>query len=197
MDNDEPDAIAALLEFLYKLDYEVALPSDTAKDSREAQRYAMMLHLQVYAVSDRLQIQELKDLAESRFQRVAESIWSDSVFLEAIDRVYEITPPGSRGDGLRAIVLAISAKHTAKLGFKDCSADNMTDAVAGFRKDLAIVLAVQKKYSFEFGVEDLRCTYCSFRFKLKVPGGHSTLSCPLCAKKQSLVSECGPKQGRK
>jgi hypothetical protein len=69
----------------------------------------MLFHLQIYALANLMAIDPLKDLAQVKFQGIAEQDWNSSVFPDAIRVVYEVSPPGSYGEQLHSIVVNIAA----------------------------------------------------------------------------------------
>jgi speckle-type POZ protein len=129
MDHDEPDAISAMIKYLYTGDY-----------NTETNTIDMQSHLKVYTLADKLDIPALKTVAEDKFKAGTEVDWKDATFPACVKTVYEITPPGPGGKRLRSITAIIAGKH-AKEFFKLSTAfHKMMTEVAEFGADLAQVL---------------------------------------------------------
>jgi hypothetical protein len=149
MDEDEPDAIAAMVEFFYQQDYEVSYPRSMSEASPEAHGHTMIFHLQVYALANRLQIQDLKNLAAENFADVIIKHWGDPSFPAAIQFAYSIAPPSTEGDDLRASVVDVATAHAKDLftnGGKEIFL-MMMENNAEFGKDLSRSLA-KRAYGF-------------------------------------------------
>jgi hypothetical protein len=177
MDEDDPDVVAAILDFFYTENYEVSYPAAMNEASSEAPGHKMMFHLHVYALADKLRISDLKDLAEDKFHSFAYTHWIDPSFPAAVQFVYSIAPPSDSGKDLRDIVLQICADHAEKL-FEDPNETfaNMMGNIAEFGKDLSKWQATQ----LAKGGEDLTCPGCSFKFKAKLHDDLEYLHCPSC-----------------
>jgi len=112
-------------------------------------------------------IEPLKDLARQKFQGLPERDWDSDVFPDAVREVYNVAPPGSHGEQLRAIVVNIAAKCGKTLldkGKKFCA---MMEEVAEFGKHAYQVMAggtvtLSPLAASEMAV--LRCPICQFEF---------------------------------
>lgn len=185
MDDDEPDAVAAMLEYLYKEDYAVSYPSNISKDSSEAKGHEIMFHLHVYALADKLRIPILKALATLSFLQVVRSHWSNPSFPAAIQFVYSIAPPGKDGDRLRNIVVSNSGMHAKEL-FADPTKlfASMMENIADFGKDLSQWLA--ENVAVDIKGENWTCPACSFEFKAVVREDLDYLTCPTCTTNEAI-----------
>lgn len=155
MDDDDPDAVAAMLSYLYTGRYTMSSAAGkTLRDDADiilnkSWPPAMMFNLQVYELADRLRIHGLQDLAEQKLRTVVEKQWDLPEFAEAVKYAYSIAPPGSTGDELRTIIAEISADHARQLFSKEHEAfADMMEEVAEFGKDLSKELA-SRLYSGE------------------------------------------------
>jgi len=99
MDNDDPDVVAATLEFMYTATYTYDV--SVAIKQADLTEHAMTRHLQVYALVDNLQTQGLKSLAQNNFEQEAVLHWDHPAFPQAVQSVYAVAPPGLRGTELR------------------------------------------------------------------------------------------------
>jgi len=182
MDNDDPDAVAAMLEFLYTADYSYDI--SVALKPPDHTEHAMTWHLQVYALADKLQIQDLKSLAQESFEEVVKEHWDHPAFPLAIRSVYAIAPPGLGGTELREIVLKISTAHASELFTATDSFANMMEQVAEFGKDLSVQLAKQCAAVSQalYKMDDPRCHICwvGFGKNLKLLQELEYLTCPAC-----------------
>ena len=69
----------------------------------------MLNNVLVYAVADKYDIPDLKDLAKAKFQSLARSKWPHDDFYALAERVFSTTPDSDMG--LRQIVLDICKEH--------------------------------------------------------------------------------------
>lgn len=196
MNEDEPDAVASMLEYLYRDDYSLSYPSSMTKDSAEAKGHEMIFHLHVYALADRLRIPALKETASNYFSQLVHSYWNDPAFPSVVQFTYSITPPGQDGDDLRMIVVRVAGLHAKELvaNSKDpfilmCPKDPfilMMEGLADFGKDLS-------QWLVENGISDsngeiFTCPGCAFKFKATLDGSLEYLICPACTTNAALYS---------
>ncbi|KAM0805987.1 BTB/POZ protein, partial [Usnea florida] len=137
MDDDDPEAVKRLLLYLYTFDYPdeddsdvpvttdrsytPPLPSattleesisDTMSDSCDGATPhdpRMMTNVLVYAVAEKYDIPELKDLAKHKFGTLARSKWPQDGFHAVTEAVFSTTPDTDMG--LRQIVMDICSEH--------------------------------------------------------------------------------------
>ena len=104
-------------------------PSECAarQDSR------MMNNALVYAIAEKYDIPELKELAKRKFQTLASSKWSHDDFHAVTEVVFSTTPDGDMG--LRQVVLDVCEGH-----FQEILKDR--DTRAGFLENKAITAVV-------------------------------------------------------
>ena len=138
MDDDDPQAVKRLLLYLYTFDYPEEDDSDvpmtmscshspslsSAATEEESNLGAMsnsfddptprdnrmMNDVLVYAVAEKYDIPDLKDLAMHKFRTLASSKWSQDDFHVAMEAVFSTTPETDMG--LRQIVLDICKEHS-------------------------------------------------------------------------------------
>lgn len=128
--DDDPDAVAKMIEFLYIGDYTMAAKEDlqppvtfsapakrqktatqrkkrgstaTQSGTRASQTEEacatekdMILHIKIYILGDKYDIQPLKSLALKRYTRSIVLNWSKAPFCESILLAYENTPDSNR-----------------------------------------------------------------------------------------------------
>ncbi|KAE9963533.1 hypothetical protein BLS_009202 [Venturia inaequalis] len=185
MNEDEPDSVAAMLEYLYKDDYTLVYPSSMTKDSPEAKGHEMMFHLHVYVLADKLRIPALKKTASNYFRELVYSYWNDISFPSVVQFTYSIAPPGPDGDDLRMIVVGVAGLHA-----KELVADSnelfasMMEGLAEFGKDLSQWLA--KNGTSDSSRENFTCHDCAFSFKAILRSDMRHLTCPACIANHSI-----------
>lgn len=137
MDDDDPQAVKRLLLYLYTLDYPEEDDSDvpvtmdrshpprlfsaategesilgTMSDSLDGATLSdprMMNNVLVYAVAEKYDIPDLKDLAKSKFLTLATSKWPHVDLYAVLETIFSATPDGDMG--LRQIILDICRQH--------------------------------------------------------------------------------------
>ncbi|KAI9862326.1 MAG: hypothetical protein M1813_004802 [Trichoglossum hirsutum] len=109
--DDDPDSVRRMISFIYTCDYddEVPLQPTLANNSMLVEKPALFSSIRVYAVAEKYDIKDLKELARSRFSTWASENWNHSEFSMMIQEVYDSTPDSDRG--LRDIVEAIVKKN--------------------------------------------------------------------------------------
>ena len=138
MDDDDPQTVKRLLLYLYTLDYldeddsDVPVTMDRSHPSKlpsvategESDLGAMsdsfdwatprdprmMNDVLVYAVAEKYDIRELKDLAKHKFRTLASSKWPQDDFHAVTEAVFSTTPETDMG--LRQIVMDICGEHS-------------------------------------------------------------------------------------
>lgn len=119
---DDPDAVEAMLKFLYTCDYSYS------KDD------GLSLHINVYALADKYDIPTFKTLAQSRFADEAAKQYRNPKFLIAVRDIYNKT-----GDkGLRDIAAEIVNRHVQTLFQTDESRQWIAE-VPGLAADIAFL----------------------------------------------------------
>jgi hypothetical protein len=193
---DDPDAVAALLDFLYLRDYKIPAPAPKhnhwATSSEEydgeassdelSSKNPILFHLKVYALAERILYQPLKALVEKKFEAAAAENWNSPEFPPAIKYVYDVAPPGARGDYIRGIAVNLAAKYARDLftGDNGKQFSEMMEKNAEFGKDLAIKLSNWSSITAS-GRRGFSCPTCAFTFIAALPKGHSNyVHCPLC-----------------
>ena len=146
-------------------------------------KHPLLSHLDVYEVADRIQQQDLKTLAERKFESIAGHTWMHSQFSEAIKKVYDIAPPGTQGDKIRNIILAVAAQH-ARDFFKADAFKKVLREVTDFAADLSAALCGHMSLTMapasSADAEVFTCDICETNFIVRVPEYQSNLSCPVC-----------------
>lgn len=172
LQDTDPDTVAAMLRFLYTGNY--------GTDAN-----TMQFHLEVYTLADQLDITKLKTLSENKFKIVAESSWNDATFPAYVKIVYDNSPPGSRGEHLRSIVVKIAAEHAKELFKLDTGFRQMMEEVAEFGADLSEVLSGVRSLKYDValssGAGEFVCHQCSYQYLIGEPCPSGNQFCPNCS----------------
>lgn len=75
-----------MLQYFYKLDYEVQI----TQDPDEADKYILELHSMIYAIADKYQVPDLKELARVNFATAL--VQGDGSIYFAVPHIFESTP---------------------------------------------------------------------------------------------------------
>ncbi|RAL03460.1 BTB/POZ domain-containing protein [Aspergillus ibericus CBS 121593] len=100
---DDPQAIEAMIRFMYGLDYYDNSSHDRGCNS------PLLFNIRLYQVADKYTVPQLKRRAQETFETVAKRCWQMDDFSTAIAEAYECTTPADRG--LRGPLVEISLKH--------------------------------------------------------------------------------------
>ncbi|KAH8727737.1 hypothetical protein GQ44DRAFT_769804 [Phaeosphaeriaceae sp. PMI808] len=146
---DDPDAIAAMMQYCYQLDY---VEKTTELNASMDEVVNLRPHVDIYMLAERYGISGLKELARQKFERLAISVLvvhgNEERLLQAVRAIYE---PSRRAnaDELRKVAIRICADHVE--GF--ISGNNTTmalvfesmDELPDFRTDLFEEMALRWK----------------------------------------------------
>lgn len=143
----------------------------------------MLFHIQIYAIGNIYGVDGIKDLAESRFKKLAWTSWGCPTFPDAIQTIYNTTPETDRG--LRDVAVEIAAAHMEELLEKD-GYRTMMDEVGPFGKDLSRALfqcssdkEELKALTDRYG--EYRCPGgCGHTMEMVLPTTASALHCMWC-----------------
>ncbi|KAE9984457.1 hypothetical protein EG328_008756 [Venturia inaequalis] len=154
LSEQDPEAVEALLEYLYKCDY-TRLTKDNAS--------ALVLHVHVYQLADMYDIAELKDVAARLFKETAEKDWELPAFLLAIQEIY--LNPEDDAKTLRKLVVNEAIQHLETL-LQDDDGEfaQVMIAFGEFGKDVC-------KVSFQGpdlnrNVAFYQCNYCGWDWRI-------------------------------
>lgn len=135
LNDDDPEAVGRMVRYLYTMDYDegdnsyrvpssynTQNPNPTMSVSDEPGDYqltvsmppitaraaAIFHNIMVYALAEKYDVQDLKDLAKEKFRsRSASHLWLYDDLFSALELIYSITP--SSDQGLRAIISKLCA----------------------------------------------------------------------------------------
>jgi hypothetical protein len=145
---DDPDAVDAMLQYFYQLDY-----ADTflGLSSVGYTIYTLLPHIDVYLLAERYSIPGLKQLACEKFEARASMLSrvevSKDKFFQAIRIIYASTRPGE--DDLRKVAVKLCADHAEQYilqgGKTAARVFKLMDEIPAFRMDFIKELASRLK----------------------------------------------------
>ncbi|KAF1998968.1 hypothetical protein P154DRAFT_523594 [Amniculicola lignicola CBS 123094] len=145
---DDPDAVDAMLQYCYQLDY---ADKFLGLSSAGYTIYTLSPHIDIYLLADRYAIPGLKQLAIDKFESRAIVLSKVEVnkdkFFQAIRVIYASTRAGD--DGLRRVAVRLCADHSEKYilqgGKTAARVFKLMDDIPAFRMDFIKELAVRLK----------------------------------------------------
>lgn len=165
LSEDDPDAVKAMLQFCYTIDY----------------AYDTALHAKVYAIAEKYNIKPLKDLARTKFEKAADRDWDSPYFPITTGFVYTSTPPDDRG--LRDIVIKLSKDHLKSLLDRP-EFESMMEDNGDFGKDL--VKAIAHRLELEPGTATYKCCACK-KLTTAWLNPDRNFACPSCGASYSYA----------
>lgn len=173
---DNPLAVEAMYQYFYKFDY-----SNLAKDDPEA----LLLHVRVYCLAHKYEIDALKALAAKLFLRTAGDDFSVATFPAIIKEIYENTDTSDTT--LRKVAVEVAIENHDALfedGAEEFSA-MMTD-IGEFGRDVFKAMAASRMIvkKAKKGVEVYYCRIDNVHWKVDLntasPTFRITKTCPGC-----------------
>ncbi|KAH0559307.1 hypothetical protein GP486_004180 [Trichoglossum hirsutum] len=112
--DDDPDSVRRMISFMYTFDYD----DEVKINPKSAENPALFSSIRVYAIAEKYGIEDLKELARSRFSTWASENWNHhSEFTAMVQEVYDSTPSSDRG--LRDVVETILKKNFESVFYDD------------------------------------------------------------------------------
>lgn len=130
MEHDNPQSVAATLEYLYQGHYECTL--DSTKER-------VLHHIDVFVLADKLSIIFLKAYALQFAKTTISTLFGSPSCTDLLKHAYNSAPPGSAGKGLRVLVVEEIKSH-GKAPFK-CSTGGKFHEMLTEVPELAVELA--------------------------------------------------------
>ena len=125
-----------MLEFLYTSDYDEATQTAITEKNgnihtNDMQSYAddyerIVYHVHLYAIADKYDIKDLKDLSKAKFQSSISGRWPIPFFPALVQGILNSTPP--EDSGLREIITPICADHVTELLSKETAISYSSDS---------------------------------------------------------------------
>ncbi|EAW06333.1 BTB/POZ domain protein [Aspergillus clavatus NRRL 1] len=166
LEDDDPRAVEAMINFLYGFDYNSI--------GRDRERVSPMLfHAKVYQVGDKYDVPKLKEQARTEFAAAIQTDWDMDDFPLAIAGAYSTTPSGDRG--LRDPLVDTSLGNISALLEKEGFIQVLRETV-GFAADL-----VQKQNN-PSRMKRYRCLICCKEWEMLK--SEFANRCPFCGKRR-------------
>lgn len=145
---DDPDAVDAMLQYCYQLDY---ADKFLGLSSAGYTIYTLSPHIDIYLLAERYSIPGLKQLAVEKFETRASVLSRVEVnkekFFQAIRVIYASTRPGE--DDLRKVAVKLCADHAEQYilqgGKTATRVFKLMDEIPAFRIDFIKELALRLK----------------------------------------------------
>ncbi|GAD94933.1 BTB/POZ domain protein [Paecilomyces variotii No. 5] len=110
LDEDDPRAVEAMINFMYGFTYDNS-------GSEHGRVSPMLFNIRVYQIATKFDIPKLKNEAQGNFNNAIKKCWEMDDFPTAIEDAYEPTTSADRG--LRDAVVTVSVNHIDHLLKKD------------------------------------------------------------------------------
>ncbi|KAK5116272.1 hypothetical protein LTR85_009244 [Meristemomyces frigidus] len=120
LSGDDPQAVNGMLEYFCKHTY-------STEDAVAAGTAVAILHVRVYNLADKYDVQGLKDHTLAEFQPIAEQRWKEKGFAESI---HEIISEGPETSPLRACVMDMLLDHAVEVLIGDGDLQPVRTAIA-------------------------------------------------------------------
>ncbi|KEQ61160.1 uncharacterized protein M437DRAFT_26213, partial [Aureobasidium melanogenum CBS 110374] len=119
-DDEDPEAILAMIRHIYDLPYDMMIEGNTVDDSAPySTNEDLLFHINVYAVADKYDVPSLRPIVVKKFEDLMEITWESDDF---VARIQKLTGPsmGHIADpSVQAAAAAFCAKHLHKLAKQD------------------------------------------------------------------------------
>ncbi|OOF96480.1 hypothetical protein ASPCADRAFT_4523 [Aspergillus carbonarius ITEM 5010] len=169
-EDDDPEAIQAMIQFMYGIDYD----SSNSGDGRPC---PLLFAVKMYQVADKYAVPRLQQRAKKSFQTIAKTCWQMDDFSTAIAEAYRCTTKTDRS--LRDPLVEISREHIDELRNKD-EFQKVLEETTGFAADLVQSMAQSKATTVSLSAKKYRCPSCSSIWDPEVHDRQPKESCPYC-----------------
>ncbi|RDI83847.1 Leptomycin B resistance protein pmd1 [Venturia inaequalis] len=169
LSHDDPAAVEAMYRYFYKCDY-----SELAKENPNA----MLLHVHVYCLAHKYDIEALKSMAAKQFEDKAKTETIDAAsFTPIVKDIYDNTD--SKDELLRPASVKIAIENRVAI-FKSDGGEfaDMMEEIAAFGKDVFKAMSTDSLVAF-------RCPAQIYHFRIDMKAGSENYRhnpvCPYCA----------------
>ncbi|KAF4541493.1 putative btb poz domain protein [Lasiodiplodia theobromae] len=100
LEHDDPDAVKAMLEFMYTGSYKT-----------EGDEIGITQIARIYALGEMYCVSELKEVAATQFKELSSTCWSHFDFANAVKIIYESIPSGSGVCTIREMAVSVIVEH--------------------------------------------------------------------------------------
>jgi len=118
MDDDEPEMVAKMLDFIYCDNYDDDRKPGLQNRATKSQG-SLLTHTKLYILGDKYQIEPLKQLALSKYGPAVSKEWNQSAFSASVKLMYANTVKSDRALKDAALKAALTSNHLRVLFRKD------------------------------------------------------------------------------
>jgi hypothetical protein len=119
-EDEEPEAIRAMIRHMYDLPYDQMLMGDTADDSAAySTNEDLLFHIGVFTAADKYDVPSLRPLVVKKFESLMETNWEGEYFAASIQKLTGPSAGHLADNTLQAAAAAFCAKHLTRLVRKD------------------------------------------------------------------------------
>ncbi|KAB2569283.1 hypothetical protein DBV05_g12041 [Lasiodiplodia theobromae] len=104
LEHHDPDAVKAMLEFMYTGFYKIA-----------DDEIGMMQIARIYALGEMYCVSELKEVAATQFKELSSTRWNHADFANAVKIIYDSIPSGSGVCAIRETAVSVIVEHYINL----------------------------------------------------------------------------------
>ncbi|THW72291.1 hypothetical protein D6D19_06628 [Aureobasidium pullulans] len=115
-DDDDPEAVRAMIRHIYDLPYDQMLEGNTFDDTAAySTNEDLLFHIAVFTAADKYDVATLRPLAVKKFESLMETSWESEQFATAIQKLTGPSAGHLADSTLQAAAAAFCAKHLKKL----------------------------------------------------------------------------------
>lgn len=115
-DDEDAEAIRAMIRHIYDLPYDNMLEENTVDDSAAySTNEDLLFHINVYAVADKYDVPSLRPIVVKKFEDLMEITWESDDFTTSIQKLTGSSMGHVADPSLQAAAAAFCAKHLHKL----------------------------------------------------------------------------------
>ncbi|PWY74523.1 hypothetical protein BO94DRAFT_424171, partial [Aspergillus sclerotioniger CBS 115572] len=149
-DDDDPEAIRAMIQFMYGIDY-----NKSGGDDGHA--CPLLFAVKMYQIADKYAVPRLQQQAKKTFETLAKTCWEMDYFSTVIAEAYRCTTKSDRS--LRDPLVEISREHIDELREKD-EFQKVLEEATGFAADLVHNMAQSNAKAPSYTSRRYRCPSC-------------------------------------
>ncbi|THW99234.1 hypothetical protein D6D18_04835 [Aureobasidium pullulans] len=115
-DDDDPEAVRAMIRHIYDLPYDQMLEANTSDDTAAySTNEDLLFHIAVFTAADKYDVSTLRPLVVKKFEDLMETTWEGEQFTTAIQKLTGPSAGHLADNTLQAAAAAFCAKNLTKL----------------------------------------------------------------------------------
>ena len=178
-DDEEPEAIRAMIRHMYDLPYDQMLEDNTADDSAAySTNEDLLFHIGVFTAADKYDVASLRPLVVKKFESLMETNWESDSFPISIQKLTGPSTSHLADTTLQAAAAAFCAKYLVQLVKKDAFA-KMIENEEPFTGRLLTGFLQGDKGSYAFQLKTCKKSGCLKADPSKITR-FSKSSCAVC-----------------